>query len=198
MPGGLSDHHLAFPGTVTFSEEIFGGVVTAYVEAFERIGIRDVAVFSAHGGNLAFLGRYASAHAAKGSQVRLIAACEFAPYVDAMFDGARRGGVEPPETDVHAGAVETSQGLSLFPHLVRPVYAEVDGYMAAEEGWFDTLQTEGLQAISASGALGEPPRAKAEAGPPIFDAITAYLVGWIAAELGYTPAALVAASGGSR
>ena len=40
VPGGLSDHHLAFPGTVTFSEELFGGVVTAYVEAFERIEIR--------------------------------------------------------------------------------------------------------------------------------------------------------------
>src|SRR5687768_5641715 len=29
---GLSDHHLAFPGTVSLSPEAFGAVLTAYVE----------------------------------------------------------------------------------------------------------------------------------------------------------------------
>ena len=43
LPGGLSSHHLAFPGTVTLSEETFGAVLDAYVAAFERIGIRRIA-----------------------------------------------------------------------------------------------------------------------------------------------------------
>jgi hypothetical protein len=42
LPGGLSTHHIAFPGTVTLPEPIFEGVIDAYVEAFERQDIDDV------------------------------------------------------------------------------------------------------------------------------------------------------------
>jgi creatinine amidohydrolase len=186
VPGGLSDHHLAFPGTVTFTEDAFGAVLTAYVDAFTRIGIGDVAIFSGHGGNLGFLGRYADAHASRGSTTRVIAASDLAPYVAAMFDGARGAGVEPPETDVHAGAVETSQGLALFPGLVRPVYAETVGYTAAEDGWIDRLLADGIHTVTPNGAMGDPSAAKAEAGDPINAAIADHLAQWIADELGYT------------
>jgi creatinine amidohydrolase len=185
VPGGLSAHHLAFPGSVTFTEEVFGGAITAYVEAFERMGIREVAIFSAHGGNFAFLGRYAETHA--GGDVRVAADSDLDGYLRAMFAGARRGGVEPPSTDVHAGAVETSQGLELFPELVG-AFGEVVGYLADEEGWLDRMQAGGIHSVSENGVLGDPSRARAEAGAPIFEAITAELVRWIAGELGYTPA----------
>jgi creatinine amidohydrolase len=187
LPGGLSAHHLGFPGSVTLPEEVFGGAITAYVEAFERMGIRDVAVFSAHGGNFAFLAAYAAARAETGTGTRLVAYADFDAYATAMFEGARRGGVDAPPTDVHAGAIETSQGLALFPELVRP-YGGVDGYTAQEEGWLDRMHAEGMRAVSPSGVLGDPPLARAEAGEPIFEAIAAELVRWIADELGYEPA----------
>ena len=90
-------------------------------------------------------------------------------------------------TDVHAGAVETSQGLALFPELVRP-HGEVVGYVANEEGWLERMQADGMHAVSPNGVLGDPSRARVEAGEPIFEAITAELVRWIADELGYEPA----------
>jgi creatinine amidohydrolase len=186
MPGGLSSHHLGFSGSLTLTEDVFGGFVTAFVEAFERMGIREVAIFSGHGGNFAFLERYAAEHAAQGTETRVIAYTSFDGYAGAMFEGSRRGGVEPPTTDVHAGAVETSQGLALFPDLVRP-YADVVGYVADEEGWLDRMQTEGMDAVSPNGVLGDPSRARPEAGEPIFEAISGELVRWIAAELGYEP-----------
>jgi creatinine amidohydrolase len=187
IPGGLSTHHLGFPGSLTLPEDVFGGAITAFVEAFERMEIREVVIFSAHGGNFAFLKRFASERAERRTETRVIAYADLDGYLGAMFDGARRGGVEPPTTDVHAGAVETSQGLVLFPGLVRP-YAEVVGYTAGEEGWLERMQAEGMRAVSANGVLGDPSRARAEAGEPIFEAIAAELVRWIAAELGYEPA----------
>jgi len=45
-PGGLSTHHLGFPGTVTIPEAAFRAWVVASIEALERIGIREIAVFS--------------------------------------------------------------------------------------------------------------------------------------------------------
>jgi creatinine amidohydrolase len=182
VPGGLSTHHLAFPGTVTFPEDVFGGAIDAYVAAFERMGIRRVAIFSGHGGNLAFLGRYEAAHAARESETRLIAHHDLGGYIEAMFAGARAGGFEPAVTDVHAGGVETSQGLASFPQFVRP-FDEVEGYTAAEDGWLERMLEAGIDSISPSGVLGDVRPATAMAGEAILASLTDYLAGWITASL---------------
>ena len=198
VPGGLSSHHLAFPGTVTFSEDLFDGALDAYVAAFERMGIEKVAIFSGHGGNLDFLGRYEREHAASGSSVRLIAHHDLGGYVEAMFAGARVGGFEPVPTDIHAGGVETSQGLAAFPELVRP-FDDVAGYTAAEEGWLERMLRDGMKSVSPSGVLGDVAPATEEAGERIFAQITDYLVGWIVETLGYTRAgASLRSASGSR
>jgi creatinine amidohydrolase len=178
LPGGLSSHHLAFPGTVTLPEEAFSAVLDAYVAAFERIGIRRIAIFTGHGGNLGFLGRYEAAHADKGTETQLIAHHDFEGYVEAMFAGARAAGFEPAATDIHAGGVETSQGLALFPQLVRP-HADLTGYLAAEDGWQDRMFADGIEAVTPIGVLGDPSKASAEAGEAIFASLTDYLANWI-------------------
>jgi creatinine amidohydrolase len=181
LPGGLSTHHLAFPGTVTLPEDVFGGVLDAYVAAFARMGIRRVAIFTGHGGNLGFLGRYEAAHAAADGDIRLIAHHDFAGYVEAMFAGARAAGFDPPATDVHAGGVETSQGLALFPQLVRA--HDLTGYVAGEDGWQERMLAEGIDAVTPIGVLGDPSRASAAVGEAVFAHLTDYLAGWIASEL---------------
>ena len=154
------------------------------------MGIGDVAIFSAHGGNFAFSALRGGAQREIRANA-LVAYSNLTGYAEAMFAGARRGGVVPPVTDMHAGAVETSQGLALFPQLVRP-FGDVTGYLADEDAWLERMQAEGMHSISPSGVLGDPPRAAIEAGEPIFEALTDEPVGWIAGSLGYTP------SGGSR
>jgi creatinine amidohydrolase len=181
LPGGLSTHHLAFPGTVTLPEDVFTGVLDAYVAAFERMGIRRVAIITGHGGNLGFLGHYEEAHAAKGSGTRLIGHHDFAGYVEAMFAGAQAAGFDPPATDVHAGGVETSQGLALFPQLVRP--HDLTGYVADEDGWQERMFSDGIDAVTPIGVLGDPSRASAEVGEAVFAHLADYLAGWIASGL---------------
>jgi creatinine amidohydrolase/Fe(II)-dependent formamide hydrolase-like protein len=73
------------------------------------------------------------------------------------------------------------------------VYAKTVGYRRAEPGWLDRVHTDGLDAVSDNGVLGDPSRAKAEAGPTIFDAITARLVDWIAVEFSLTASSAVSA-----
>jgi len=178
LPGGLSSHHLAFPGTVTLPEEAFAAVLDAYVAAFERMGIHRIAVFTGHGGNFGFLGRYEAAHAERGTETRLIAHHDFEGYVDAMSAGAVEAGLEPAASDVHAGGIETSQGLALFPELVRP-HANLTGYVTGDVGWQDRMYSEGIQAVTPIGVLGDPSNASAEAGEAIFAHLTDHLVNWI-------------------
>jgi creatinine amidohydrolase len=182
LAGGLSDHHLAFPGTVTLSRDVFGGWIDAQVAAFERMGIGRVAVFSAHGGNFAFLGELAARYAEHGGAARVIAYDDLLGFVKVMDEAARSLGLEAPETDVHAGALETSVALTAFPTLVRD-FTEVEGYTAAEDGWMERIWQDGLDALAASGVLGDPRLATAEAGRAVFDALVRELTGWISREL---------------
>src|SRR3954447_1745100 len=71
--GGLSSHHLAFPGTVHLPPEVFGGLIEAYVDALARTGVRRIGLFSAHGGNFAFLGEHVPRLAADRPELTLAA-----------------------------------------------------------------------------------------------------------------------------
>jgi creatinine amidohydrolase len=181
LRAGLSDHHLAFPGTVSLSQETFRGWVDAHIAGLERIGIERIAIFSGHGGNFAFIGELAAEHTSRAGPTRVIAYDDLFGFVRVMDEAARAHGLEAPETDVHAGALETSVGLALFESLVGE-HDAVEGYTAAEPGWTDRIFADGIAALSATGVLGDPAGASAEAGRAIFDALADELVGWIARE----------------
>lgn len=173
--GGLSDHHLGFPGTVSFDEATLRGIVEAYAAALSRIGVRDVFAFTSHGGNFGFLSRLAAAYVGR-EDIRLAVYDDRDSYFATTFEGASRAGFFPPETDMHAGGIETSQALAEFPALVRP-FDDVVGYTAADPAWLDRVLEEGLQTVSNSGVLGSPPGANPAAGAAIFDALVNVLVG---------------------
>jgi creatinine amidohydrolase len=181
LRAGLSDHHLAFPGTVSLSQETFRGWVDAHIAGLERIGIERIAVFSGHGGNFAFIGELAAEHTSRPGPTRVIAYDDLFGFVRVMDEAARARGLEAAETDVHAGALETSVGLALFEALVRD-HDGVEGYTAAEPGWTDRIWAEGIAALSSTGVLGDPAGASAEAGRAIFDALADELAAWIARE----------------
>jgi creatinine amidohydrolase len=185
--GGLSDHHLGFPGTVSFPETVLRGVIDAYVDALVRIPVRNVFVFSAHGGNFGFLTRLAAAYGDR-DDVRLVAYDDMPRYFGTTFSGTQRAGFTPPETDWHAGGIETSQGLHAFPELVHD-FSGVTGYLAAEDGWLDRVLAEGIHAVTESGVLGSPKGASAEAGAAIFDALCEELVACVESAFGCTPVA---------
>jgi creatinine amidohydrolase len=164
---------------VSLSRETFGGWIEAHIAGLERMGIRRVAVFSGHGGNFAFIGELAASYA---GPARVIAYDDLLGFVRVMDEAARAHGLEAPETDVHAGSLETSLGLARFdPGLVRD-FAGVEGYTAAEEGWMERIWSDGIAALSATGVLGDPAGATAEAGQAIFEALTEELAGWITHE----------------
>jgi creatinine amidohydrolase len=182
--GGRSDHHLGFPGSVTLDAATLRGIVDAYVDALVRTGIRDVFVFTSHGGNFGFLTELAAAYAGR-DDVRLAVYDDRDAYFGVTFVGARRAGFDPPETDWHAGGIETSQGLHAFPELVRP-FDGIDGYLAAEPGWLDRVLSDGIRSVSENGILGSPRGASAEAGAAVFDALVELLAGRVESVFGLT------------
>lgn len=185
--GGLSDHHLAFPGTVTLRPEVFCGLVEAYIDALARLGIRQVFVFSGHGGNFTALGELERRLAARGDGTQVRCYADLGRFIAVMFEAGRACGIEAPPTDVHAGALETSVSLHVFPPGSVRAFDGVVGYTAAEEGWLERVLADGLGAVTTNGVLGDARPATVEAGRAIFDALADELATWV--SRGGTPAA---------
>ena len=49
---GLSEHHMAFGGTLTLSHDTFRRVMADLIEAIIRQGFRDILISNSHGGNI--------------------------------------------------------------------------------------------------------------------------------------------------
>jgi creatinine amidohydrolase len=173
LPGGLSSHHLGFPGTLDLPRAVFDGYVRALLDTFDALGVRTVAIFSAHGGNFGALAELAGQH----GRVRVLAYTDLQRYMDVMMEAAAATGLHAPETDAHAGGLETSQILAVHGDVDFP--PDLEGYVAAEPGWLERLMAEGMKALSPNGILGRPAGANAEAGAAICAALADELAAWV-------------------
>jgi creatinine amidohydrolase len=141
-----SHEHAAWPGTVSISATTLHAIVRDVADSLRRQGVDRLALVSGHGGNYV-LGNVVQEASARGERMAL-----FPTEVDWL--AARvAGGVETgPDTDMHAGELETSLLLHAHPELVPGDFAEHDE-RADERGRFLTL---GLGAYTRSGVIGSP------------------------------------------
>jgi creatinine amidohydrolase len=177
--GGLSTHHLAFPGSVTVPPDAYHALVVSYLEGLERMGIRKIAVWASHGGNFGFVRELVDGWR---GEARLAGYADLQRFLEVMLASAAKVGLHAPETDAHAGGLETSMMLAAFPELVRP-FGEVVGYTAAEPGWLERIFTEGIRPVSETGVLGDVRGASAEAGRALFAGLADELADFFCREL---------------
>lgn len=178
--GGLSTHHLAFPGSVTVPPDAYRALAVSYLEGLERMGIRKIGIWSWHGGNFGFVRELVGGY---DGVSQLAGYSDLERFSETMLRAAAAVGLQAPQTDAHAGGLETSAMLAAYPELVRP-FDGVEGYTAAEPGWLERAFEEGIRPLSESGVLGDVRRANAEAGEAIFTALAEELATFFSAELG--------------
>jgi creatinine amidohydrolase len=170
LPGGISPHHAVLPGTIDLPYEVLRGWVAAVRATFVRAGVGRIGLFSSHGGNWDALGTLAPE--LSDDDARVVAFADGDAYFGAMRGGALDAGLSGlPDTDRHAGAMETSQMLHLIGEDGVGAYQRVDGLVDADEGWRAVMRSRGVTAVSPSGVLGDPRRARAEAGAAIMRAL---------------------------
>ena len=185
ITGGLSEHHTGFAGTMTLTEAAFEGAIDAFLEAFARTGVHDVALVSAHGGNFAFIGELAARH--DSDDLRVVAFSDLDGFLETMRAAARDAmGVEAPLTDVHAGGLETALALHLFPELVHEDWHDVTGLTQAPADFLARILHDGVHSVSPTGVLGDPSLASPELGAVVLEALTDLIADWMVRELSLT------------
>lgn len=169
VPYGLSEHHLAFPGTITLRPSTLIRLILDVVESLAANGITRVLVVNGHGGNVDAI--RLAAREAKRDHGSLVAHLMWAQVAsDAISEEMAGRGMHN-----HACEIETSLALELCPEIVRdepPGPADVyplDSLVAPPTArvdvplWFDQL--------TPTGALGDPSRASAALGKRLTDLV---------------------------
>jgi creatinine amidohydrolase len=178
---GSSEHHMAFPGTVTVRPQTFRQVVADLCFSLARHGFRRQLVVNGHGGNTALLAATVQ-ELGFAAPVHVLTAdyWTFARPVIGEVRESDAGGMS------HACEFETSLMLHLRPGSVRRdrITREiVDPRYSAER--FDLFDRGGVTAhwktdeLSRSGVMGAPDLATAEKGKRLFDACVDGLAGLI-------------------
>ena len=111
LPVGMSNHHMSFPGTITWRSKTFMACLEDTILALSEHGIRRFLILNGHGGNRAAISVLAS-------QLRyeddlLVAACT---WFELVRDTCQ---TFIPKRRVHADEIEAAMGLYLAPRVVR-------------------------------------------------------------------------------
>jgi len=157
-----SEHHMAFPGSLTISEELLMDIIDAYLASLRRHGFERFVLMSSHGGNFPVLARWQRERPADDTVVL----GDFQVF-EAGFEAIRRFG-RTDNAGPHAEVLETSMMLYLHPDLVHMERA-VTGFTG--ESSLDDVLRSGMRAITPNGILGDPIGATAEMGVAVLDAI---------------------------
>ena len=167
MALGKSNEHIAFPGTLTLSAETLIRVWMEVGDSVARAGIRKLALFNGHGGNVAAADIVARDLRAKHGMLTVSTSWYQLGTEEGIYDDRelRHG--------IHAGLGETSIMLAVRGDLVAMEKAR--DFRSRGEDWADELDFIGvgggkaklgwlIQDLNAEGACGNAAGATAEAG----------------------------------
>jgi creatinine amidohydrolase len=152
---GSSGEHAAFPGTLSIGADARDLLLVELIRSADAFA--GVVLVSTHGGNAVPVSRAAR---------RLVG------------EGRRVLAWSPPPgdpTDSHAGHAETSALLAVTPAAVRN-HAREPGVSRPLRELMPVLARDGVAAVSASGVLGDPSHASAQAGRQLLDGWAAALI----------------------
>jgi creatinine amidohydrolase len=157
-----SEHHMAFPGSLTISGPLLMDIVDSYLASLRRHGFERFVVMSSHGGNFPVLAEWERTRSPQDTVV----VTDFHVF-DAGFDAIRRFG-RTDTSGPHAEVLETSMMLHLHPQLVHMERA-APGFTG--ESTLEDVLARGMRALTPNGILGDPVGSTAEMGAAVLGAI---------------------------
>ncbi len=186
---GCSDHHLAFPGSLSIPPETLIQTVAGYVRSLASQGFHTFVLFSSHGGNFDALAEAAQRLRAemepKGARIVAFAGRPALLEMMQVMVGAAAERGAPQDVDViHADATETSimmarhGGLVAGHRLERGLVGRID---------VQELLRRGLRAMTPNGVLGDATLARPEIGEAVLERLSDHLAAFVRRELGNRP-----------
>lgn len=154
---GCSEHHMAFPGTISVRRNTLEAVCLDYAVSLARHGFTRVCFVPSHGGNFGPL-----ADMLDDLRAAVAPSCRVDAYTDLIgFMELWQAAVRDLAPDLvervggHADLAETSEMLCIRPDLVREGNAEIGHMQAFDEKLRDRIFRDGFRSVTPNGILGD-------------------------------------------
>ena len=168
LPVGMSNHHMHFPGTITWRYDTFMACLEDTIRALAEHGITRFLILNGHGGNRAAI-------TVLSSQLRyqddlLVAGCTWFELVRETCHKFI------PKRRVHADEIEAAMGLYLAPRIVRKASltkgtTHPDPYPFTDPGTGGGFEVPyRWEELTSNGAYGDARRATVAMGKELTDA----------------------------
>jgi creatinine amidohydrolase len=185
---GASEHHMAYPGTITLREEVLEEIIVDYCRSLARHGFKTIMVVPTHGGNIETVARAAERLKRESLSANAVSLSDETSYLSAIVEVSSKLDITPGEAGTHAGHLETSIVLAVHPDIVDMDKA-TRGLVEMGYDTRDKLHEVGMHELSPTGILGDATKSTAEAGEDYVEFMASALaeqVKKIRAELGMT------------
>ncbi|MDW7667340.1 MAG: creatininase family protein [Bacillota bacterium] len=168
---GLSDHHIAFPGSLSLRSKVFNGIIEDYVKSYIKHGFKKFIFIPSHGGNMKVTESMVEILKKKYSKLEFKNTITLDFLLKSASKFEKDYDLPKGSCGGHACAYETSIMLYLEPELVDMEAAKA-GYVGKQDNEFlDNMFKKGIAGISEIGVLGDPTVATAELGEKFFNTI---------------------------
>ena len=182
---GLSEHHMAFGGTLTISHATFRAVLADLIACVTHLGFRDVLISNSHGGNIIAMQQVAD-ELASASEATIVATTY------PMEAATAYGAILEDQTNIqHACEGETSMMLA-----VEPDFVDASNLAALKQGegpggflraGVASYRWRPFPHITSNGVSGDPSKATAEKGEALIEAGAEAIAALIVAEETWAP-----------
>jgi creatinine amidohydrolase len=173
---GVSEHHLAFAGTLSLKPETLSLILRDYVASLVRHGFKRIVFVVSHGGNFATVQRGIEDARKAHPGIELTGHTDLLEVTGFLNGVSARYGVTAEESGAHAGENETSMMLALEGGLVA-ADRFAPGYLGPTgEAEVKLIFEKGMPALTANGVLGDPRGASAEKGEDYLERLANFLV----------------------
>ena len=161
---GISEHHLAFAGTISLKPETLSLILRDYIDSLVHHGFTRIIIIPSHGGNFATVRQAIEAAQKSHPGVEVTGFTDLLALTAFLEKTSTRHGVTPGEAGAHSGENETSMMLALEAGLVAADRFEPGYTGPLGEAEMKVIFEKGMPALTANGVLGDPRTASPEKG----------------------------------
>jgi creatinine amidohydrolase len=176
VDAGVSEHHLAFAGTISLKPETLALVLRDYVDSLAHHGFKRLVIVPTHGGNFATVRQAIIAARTKHPGIEIVGYTDLLGLTGFLERLSGQYGIPAGEAGAHAGESEASMMLALEAGLVR-TDRFAPGYLGPlGEKETQLIFEKGMPSLTSNGVLGDPRKASAAKGEAYLEGFADFII----------------------
>jgi creatinine amidohydrolase len=153
---GCSEHHMAFPGTISLRRSTLEAICMDYCVSLARHGFRTVCLVPSHGGNfLPIAEMLDDLRRAVAPDCDVRAYTDLRGFLDVWFRAVEEVTGKGKLVGGHADIAESSEMLVIRPELVRADRVEAGYVDGVDDALLERMFRDGFRTVTPNGILGD-------------------------------------------